>query len=220
MKLVRNIVVICAAALLASAAFAQGGQGGRGFGRMMGADPTGTFLLQRPDVQKDLNITDDQKTKLQALQEKARSDMTEIRQNANGDPQAMRDGMMKYMAQMQKDVAAVLTKDQATRLKEINIQLAGTTAATFPDVQKDLGLSADQIAKIKDLQSKQQEANMALFQKVRDQEITREEMQASMKKNTDTFNAEVGKILTDDQKAKLKTMGGKEFKQDTGGGGL
>lgn len=220
MKLLRNLLVVCAALVVASAAMAQGGggQGRQGFRMMGGGDSSGTMLLQRADVQKELAITDDQKTKLQGLQDKARDDMREIFQNANGDRDAMRQGMQKYMAQMQKDVAAILTKEQTARLKEINIQISGNRAATFPDIQKELGLSADQISKIKDLGTKQQEANQALFQKVQSQEITREELQDNMKKNNDTYDAEVGKILTDAQKAKLKTMGGKEFKQDNGGG--
>src|SRR5579862_1807097 len=221
MKSVRNLIVTCAALLLAVTAMAQGGggQGRGGFGRgMMGADPTGTMLLQRPDVQKELNINDDQKTKIAALQDKMRTDMRDVFQNSNGDQTAMREGMQKLMAQTGKDAQAILTKEQATRLKEVNIQLAGNQAATFPDVQKDLGLSDDQISKIKDLGAKQQEANMALFQKMRDQEITREELQTSMTKNTDTYKAELGKILTDAQRAKLKAMGGKEFKEDKGGG--
>jgi protein CpxP len=220
MKMLRNAIVICAALVLASAALAQGGGRGQGM-MMMGGDSSGTMLLQRADVQKDLGITDDQKSKLTAMQEKARTDMREIFQNANGDRDAMRAAFTKYAEQMKKDVGGVLTKEQTARLKEINIQLAGNSAAAFPDVQTALGLTADQIAKIKDLGTKQQEANGALMQKVQDGEMTREEVMAARTKNGETYKTEIGKILTDDQKAKLKTMGGKEFKADKpSGGGL
>ena len=54
MKSLRNLVVICAALVLAGSAMAQGG-GGRGQGRMGmfgGGDSSGLMLLQRADVQK------------------------------------------------------------------------------------------------------------------------------------------------------------------------
>jgi hypothetical protein len=51
----------------------------------------------------------------------------------------------------------------------------------------------------------------ALMQKMRDQELSREEMQEKMKKNGDIMNTELGKVLTDNQRAKLTEMGGKKF---------
>jgi Spy/CpxP family protein refolding chaperone len=180
-----------------------------------GGDPTGLMLLTRPDVQKELNLTDDQKTKLTAMQQKLMSDFMDLRQNSNGDREAMQAGFKKLGEQAQKDAAAILTKDQMARLKEVNIQLAGFGAAAWADVQKDLGLTADQIAKIKDLQAKQQEANRGLFQ---NQDMTMEEKQEAFKKNGDALNVEIGKVLTEPQKAKLKTMGGKEFKAEKDGG--
>jgi hypothetical protein len=207
--------------VLASAAMAQGG-GGRGQGmRMMGGgDSSGLMLLQRADVQKEIVVTDDQKSKLDAVRQKMMEDMRAQFQGGGGQPpdrEAMQKTMQTMMDNMKKEAEKILTKDQMTRLHELAIQIAGNNAATWADVQKEIGVTDDQKAKIKDLQSKQQEANQALFQKMRDQEITREELQDAMKKNTDSFNTELGKILTDAQKAKLKTMGGKEFKQDKSG---
>jgi len=81
-------------------------------------------------------------------------------------------------------------------------------------VQNDLKLSDDQIKQIKDLQTKQQAANASLFQKVRDGEIDRTEVQGMMTKNTDALKSAVDKVLTDDQKAQLKVLGGAKFEQD------
>jgi hypothetical protein len=58
---------------------------------------------------------------------------------------------------------------------------------------------------------------MALGQKMRDQEITREDFTAAMTKNNDTMKEELGKILTSAQADKLKTMGGKPFTADAPG---
>lgn len=189
--------------------------------RMGPSDSSGFQLLfgnrmqpARKDVQNDLKLTDDQKTKLADAQQKMQDGIREIMQNAGDDQEARQAAFQKYQENVKKDVLAILSKEQAARLRQINIQIAGNGAASFTDVQKDLGLTADQIAKIKDLQSKQRDAMMALFQKMRDQEITREEMQEASKKNSDALNTEIGKVLSADQKAKLKTMGGAEFKAD------
>lgn len=219
MKIVRNAIVVIAALALVSASLAQGGgQGRRGFGRGM-VEPTGMFLLMRKDVSDDLKITDDEKAKLTELRTKAFQDMRANQTSGERpDMASMQKMMTKMMESMSKDVEKILTKDQMTRLHEINVQLAGNQAATFPDVQKDLGLSADQISKIKDLQAKMTEANGSLVQKMMSQDITPEEGQTAMAKNGEALKTEIGKILTDKQRDQLKKMGGKEFKADTSGG--
>lgn len=219
MKMLRGMI-IAAVGCMAMLAVAQGGgRQGFGMGFMGGGDSSGIMLLQREDVKRDLKLSDDQKSKLTAQQDKARDDMREIFQNANGDRDQMQADMKKFFEKSQKDIAAILTKEQAARLKEINIQIAGNGAVLFPDVQKDLGLTDDQVTKIKDLQSKQRDAMQGLGEKMRNQELSFEEFQDAMKKNRDILNTEIGKVLTSDQKAKLKTMGGKEFKADADDGG-
>jgi len=177
-------------------------------------DSSGVFLLRREDVQGELKLTADQKSKLQAIQDGMRDKMREAFQNGGGggDREAMQATMKKMQEENQKEVFAVLDDTQKKRLKELAIQRMGNSAATNADLQKDLGVTDDQKAKIKDLQAKQQEAMQALFEKMRNQEIDREQMQASMTKNNEVFNTELGKILTDAQKQKIKDMGGKPFK--------
>ncbi len=180
----------------------------------------------RKDVQTDIVMTDDQKAKIQELSDKQRA----ARQaggggRGNGGGGGAAGGTFDLKAQEEaraqthKDLAAILNEGQMKRLGEILIQLQGNRAILNAEVQKSLGLSDDQIAKIKDLQSKQQEANRSLQEKVRSQEMTREEYQAAMQKNNTALNDELGKILTADQASKLKTMGGKEFKADPPAGG-
>ncbi len=120
---------------------------------------------------------------------------------------------------MDEAVNKILTADQHKRLKEIQIQLAGNLAATDKDVQKSLALTDDQRASIKRLQQQAQQANRSVFDKMRDGEIDRTTVGTSIKHNRDALNTEIGKILTDDQKAKLKAMSGKTFKQSVNQGG-
>lgn len=129
-----------------------------------------------------------------------------------------RAAMMKAAAERRektrKELLEIISETQLKRVDEIHIQEMGNSAIRQADVQKALGLSADQIEKIKDLDKKMGEANTALFQKLRNQEISQEDMRSSMTKNNEVMNAELGKILTADQAAKLKAMGGKPFTKE------
>jgi hypothetical protein len=220
---------LVAAALMVGALAAGQGQGqARGMGRRMGGFGGGnnsTFLLRRTDVQADLQLSADQKTKLDAL-------MTSMRGNrgnrgaggqggqGGGTPptdaerQARRAEMESQRAEMQKNVNAILTPAQTSRLKEISIQLSGNMAIMQDDVQSNLGLSVDQKAKVKSLQDKMSEASQSIFQKMQDNSITRDDAMKSFQKNGEVMKEELGKVLTRSQAEKLKSMGGAPFKAD------
>jgi hypothetical protein len=185
-----------------------------------GADATGMNLLRRADVATELKLTDDQKTKIQALQTQMQQDRRAAMQDAGDDQDARAKAMTKVTEGAQKQLGTILNADQTKRLHELNIQRAKNSAITFADVQKDLALTDDQKAKIKDLQQKQMAAMREMFQNG-GQGGDREAMQANMKKMQDTMDVELGKILTDDQKTKLKAMGGTAFtfKDAPAGGG-
>jgi len=231
-------MIICVA--LVGAQNGNGGGGGRGQGRGQGRGGFGQFgqrgggnnempLALRKDVKADLAVTDDQKTKLTELQTKQREARRGQggggRGNGNGgggaaagggqiDREALQKRMEEQRAQTHKDLAAILNEGQMKRLGEISIQLRGNRAIADADVQKALGLSDDQKAKIKDLQDKQGEANRAIFEKIRNQEISQDDARKSMENNNKALEAEFAKVLTADQTTKLKDMGGKPFKAD------
>lgn len=219
MKHVIKLIAISSLLVLVAIASAQGGGGGggrgqgRGFGRGMNNSPTG--VLNRADVQAEIKLTDEQKKKLQELRDKQQQEMRDMFQNAGGgmDRTEMQKMMQERQAKTDKETNAILTPEQQKRLYEVWIQIAGNRALLNDTVQKDLKLSDDQKKKIKDLQTKQQEAMQALMEKVRNQEIDRSQVQEINKKNDDAMNVELGKILTTDQAAKFKEMGGKPFKQ-------
>ncbi|MBV6458124.1 MAG: hypothetical protein HONBIEJF_01247 [Fimbriimonadaceae bacterium] len=232
MKNTLKALVVSAVLVLGAVAFAQdqgGGRGGRGGGfgmrGMQGRGGTPLALVNRTDVQADLNLTADQKSKLTALREKQQEEMRANMENMRGGG-GDREEMMKQFREMQekndKAVAAILTEEQNKRIREIWVQLNGNRAILDEKVQTELGFSAEQKTKVKDLQTKQQEAMQSLMERMRNQEIDRDQMREIQTKNSETMNTELGKVLTADQAAKLKTMGGKPFKateQPRGGGG-
>ena len=95
-----RLIALAAIFVVASAAFAQGGGAGGGGGQRGGQGRGGfgqrggmfqqseAMLLSRPDVQKDLKLTDDQKKSLQALQkemgDKMRAEFQGLGRGGNG----------------------------------------------------------------------------------------------------------------------------------------
>jgi hypothetical protein len=216
-KIILSIVVMMAAV----ASFAQGG-GGRQGGMMAGLQNNPLLLLTREDVQEDLGLNSDQKLKVAEYfaPDAMRERMMSVFQNSGMSFEDMRseegrkkmqDIMTKQMDSMKKEVESWLTPEQTKRVVEISLQVNGFRSILNKDVAKSLEITSAQQAKIDGLQKASGEAMQALMQKMRDQELSREEMQEKMKKNNDIMNVELGKVLTDNQRAKLTEMGGKKF---------
>ncbi len=207
--------------MAAVASFAQGG-GGRQGGMMAGLQNNPLLLLTREDVQEDLGLNSDQKLKVAEYfaPDAMRERMMSVFQNSGMSFEDMRseegrkkmqDIMTKQMDSMKKEVESWLTPEQTKRVVEISLQVNGFRSILNKDVAKSLEITSAQQAKIDGLQKASGEAMQALMQKMRDQELSREEMQEKMKKNNDIMNVELGKVLTDNQRAKLTEMGGKKF---------
>lgn len=217
----RIVAMTALAGLVISAAFAQRGMG-RGFG-----DSSGVMLLQRTDVRADLKLTDEQKDKLTALQDEAQQEMQAMFQRnrgnggggggrGNGPSAEQQAAMKKFFDEQKAKVAKILDAGQMKRLREINIQMAGNSAAAWEDVQKELGLSETQVASIKDVQKKQRDEMRAMFEKMRagGERPDPETMRATRKQMTEKTNSAIGAVLTDKQKDKLKELGGAKFEAD------
>ncbi|MEJ5170981.1 MAG: hypothetical protein WHU10_08335 [Fimbriimonadales bacterium] len=202
----------------------RGGMFGGGMGMGMGSG----FMLMRQDVQNDLKLTAEQKSKLEAINQKYREQMRSRMGSPGGGPggpggdwQARMEEFRKMAEAQDKEINQVLTPQQQQRLKEIRIQLMGPMALMDKDIQKQLGLTSQQVSKLEELQRKAGEANMSLFQKMRDGSVTREQAQQAMQNNQKALETESMRVLTPDQQAKLKAMRGAEFKrQDPPGGGF
>ncbi len=218
------IVTVCALALSASLAVAQGPgpggqrQRGQGAGMGMGQGPLLAIgLLQRPDVQKELNLTDEQK---QTLAEK----LSGLRQQPGqrgerrerGD---QRRGGGDQRADQQRIAGAikeVLNDKQFERFQQLVLQRAGPSAIAGPDVAKQLSLTEKQQTEIRDIQRASGEKARAAMQEARgDREAMRgirEKMQASR----EAAGKQILGLLTAEQQKKWKSLLGKPFKFETG----
>lgn len=231
-KLTLTLGVAVATLALIAGSYAQGGGGARGQGRAFGGGMMGaggqslSQLLSRSDVQADLQVTAEQKKKIDEANQKAREEMQgrmEEMRGGGGDPQAMREAMEKFRKDQDTKVLAVLTSEQQKRLKEISIQLRGNRALLDAEVQKELGLSPEQKQKIKRLQDQQAEQMQNMMEEMRGGGGDREGMREKMQQMQTKMVEDLGKILTPEQAEKLKQMGGKAFKATEqprrGGGG-
>ncbi|MBS1719516.1 MAG: hypothetical protein JST35_03610 [Armatimonadetes bacterium] len=217
MKSLRTLLLGIFVAASTVVALAQGG-GMRMMGGQGGGSPL--MLLQRNDVKKDLALTDDQISKLESLQQKMMEEMRSMFQGGGGgDREAMRKKMTEMMTAMEKEANGILDAKQQGRLKEIHLQFLGNRAISTPAYQKELKVTDAQLAKIKELNDKSREAMSSIREKMQSGEITREELMEIMKKNNEAMDKELGKIMTDEQKALLTKMQGRKFERDPDEGG-
>jgi hypothetical protein len=233
---IQKFLGVVAIALVASFAVAQqGGRGqGRGFGQGRGQGEL--QLLQRKDVQADLGLTSDQVDKLADMAEKARPQRGQGGggQGGNGQGGERRQGggqgggqqmtdeerakraeeMRARRETQRKEILTIISEAQMKRVEEIGVQIQGNNAILQAEIQKALGMDDDQVAKVRELQSKQRDAMTSLFEKMRNQELSQEDFRATSQKNNEIMKVELGKILRKEQADKLKAMGGKAFKAD------
>ncbi len=106
----------------------------RGPGLMGGM--SGAMLLQSEQVQKELKITEAQKTKLQELSEKVRSEIRDLMsgmQNLSQEErrkkfEEMQPEMEKRTETLRKEIATILNPKQVKRWRQIELQQQGATA--------------------------------------------------------------------------------------------
>jgi Spy/CpxP family protein refolding chaperone len=198
--MLRKSIFLCAVLLSASAvAFAQGqGQGrqrgprgggpmGMGFGGGMFSGAMGkVFLLQNPQIQKELELTAEQKEKLQGLQ----ADFGFGGNRGNRENPPSREEMRQRAEKLDGEIKEILLPNQMERLNQIRVQLMGPAAFQDPDVAKDLGISEDQQKKMTTL---------------------RDEFMKDFQKK---LMEHIAAALTPEQKAKFEKLIGEKFDLD------
>ena len=155
-------LAIGVAALWSTSVLAQGPGGGRRGGR----GGFGGNLLEDPQVQKELELLDDQVEQLKEVNEKVRSQMMEMfREMRNVPREEMRErfaGLREKITEIRdKELSTVLLPDQLKRLKQIEFQQqfsrGGGRTLENPQLMERLGLSDEQIEKIRQLSEQAQE---------------------------------------------------------------
>jgi len=172
-------------------------------------------VLPMPTVQEEMNLSEDQKTKIKEAADKARAAMRElfagVRDLSPEERQAKIEEVSKKMEakteETKKVFEGILLPKQLARLKGISLQMAGISALVDKDVQQDLKLSDDQVAKIKtatdDLMKKNSE--------MRSEGADPSTLGPKLHQLRMDFEKQVMEALTADQKASLEKMKGAKF---------
>jgi Spy/CpxP family protein refolding chaperone len=206
-KLVLSVFALALVAAVASPALAQPPGGGRGFGGGM----SGMMLLGQKSVQEDLKLSDDQIKKVQEYNQKALAGFRDLQGLSQEERTKKLEDSRK---EGEKFLADTLKPEQAKRLKEISFQQAmklGMGAVlNNQEYAKDLNLTDEQKDKIKamgeDARKFREELGIQRGQRPTEEQ---QKKQADFRKGQDE---KYSKMLTEDQKAKLKTLAGAEFK--------
>lgn len=109
------------------------------------------ILLGIGGVRTDLDLTSQQKTRLNAIRKELRSNARAIVNNAQSSrPQELTTDqrLFSLIDRNNAEALAVLTPDQVDRFHEIQNRILGFTMLVSPKVQKQLGLSAAQVRSI------------------------------------------------------------------------
>ncbi len=212
----RWIVAGFMAMVLVSGALAQQGQPqrprlrqgeqGLAFGRMWGGAAISGMLLNRADVQRELNLTEQQKAKINEMQQAQRLAMQELR---NLPPEERRQRMQEI--RQKNDPTSVLNEGQKKRLKELELQWLGPMALMNPEVAKEVGLTAEQQSKIQGLVREQ-------MQQMRGQFQGGGQPGANLEQARQQLENRILDLLTPAQRQKWQQMQGKPFQFEGGRG--
>lgn len=198
-------LALLASVVIAGSASAQGrGFGGRGgFGAAGGA-----MLLRMPEVQAELKLSDEQKTKLSEMFAQQRGG----RQGGGQFQGLSREERQRQMAERrearQKQLAAVLNADQLKRYRQLELQQQGMAALARTEVQDELKLTADQKSKIEGALREQSEAMREARQSAAGDRNTMRSKTAEVRRQTE---GKLNAILTEEQKTQWKAMLGAPF---------
>ena len=230
-----RIAAVLAGLLLAAPAlsFAQGPGGGRGgFGGGFGGRGGGGIsgLLRMEEVQKEISVTDEQKAELTKISEAGRGaggpggfdreafqKLTEEERNKRLEE--MRKEGEERTKKSDEAVKALLKPEQWTRLSELRVQRDGVRALSREEVQKQLTLTEEQIAKVKSLTDAQNAGGFGGGQNFQDMsEEERRKLFEEMQAKREAFEKDMAAVLTEEQKATWTKMQGAKFEFPQRGG--
>lgn len=208
----------------------QGGAGA-GFGGGFGGQQTGPQLLAIAEVQKELGISDEQKSKLEAV-------VNDLREQSRGafnfqDLQNLKeDEREKKLAEFRKkaeelgkkateSIGKILDAKQNERFGQLQLQREGIGAIVRDEVADKLKLSKEQREKLTKIQEESRSAQRGGGNFGQLSEAERTELATKMREAREKRTTDMLAVLTADQKGSWEKMVGAkfEFPQPRGFGG-
>lgn len=207
-----TVAAVAIAAAMTQVAGAQPGEGrgGRGFGRggFGGFLISSVRLATADEVQSALNLSDEQKEKVAAINEQLGKDIRALfQQGASG-----REQMQKLNQDASAKLAEVLDETQQKRLMGISIQVHGAAALSEPAVAKELNITDDQKTKLVEVRDEIRQA----LRDARDEleGLSREEARAKFGEMRAEADKKLLAALTTEQQAQLEALKGEPVEID------
>lgn len=178
------------------------GKGGKGGFGGRGGFGSPTALLENKDVQKDLKLDTKQVAKVEELG-KAYKEKTADLKGKEGFAKSQ-----EVRTEIKKEVDALLTADQAKRVKQLQLRQRGASAILSKEVSEELKITDDQKTKIEETLKGVREKRSELFKGFKD------DKEGTTKKLADLSNetlATVVKGLTADQQKTYNQLIGPAF---------
>lgn len=215
----KRLMVLLGVLALTATVFAQPGPGGpgarqpRGMGFGMGFGMGGGLgLLMMPEVQKELNLSEQQLQQIQQLMTQQREQMQPLMQQMrNATPEQRQKLMEQVMQKWDEALGKVLQPSQKARLRELQLQAQGPSALARPDVAKELNLSEEQRKKIGDILAQYGQKQMQLWQQGRGPNVDRQALMQEVQQLRQQMDKELLAVLTAQQQEQWKKMHGKPF---------
>jgi Spy/CpxP family protein refolding chaperone len=168
--------------------------------------PPALVLLAQPSVQQELKLSDEQIKKVGDAVAQDREEFRKIREL----PRDQREPKFAELFETsRKQTRAIVTPEQAHRLRQIVWQQEGGLAFCHPHVAKELQLSAEQKEKIKAIQKETREALKNYWMENAPQ--NRAQVFSKRKELHDDAAAKMMALITPEQKAKWQEMIGEPF---------
>jgi Spy/CpxP family protein refolding chaperone len=124
------------------------------------------MMLKNPSIQNELKLTPAQRKQVKdympGMYRMAPGKAPSAPKNAAEMQKQFRESMAKYEADERK-ILATLTPAQKARLKQISLQMHGISAVGIPEVAKEVGLTADQVAKVRAIEQTEMTAMRKLY---------------------------------------------------------
>jgi transcription termination factor NusB len=231
MRWIQACMVAGLAAAMVGPAMAQrpdgqrGGRGGFPGGGFGGGQTTVFSALRAEAVQKELAITEDQKTKLSELGDKVSTARREAYSGfgGGGGERPSREEMEKRTAEIREKtdkinadnkpaLAAILSADQMTRLEQIVLQVKGAEALNEKDLQAKLMVTEEQKGKLASITKEFGDKISATIQRPEGGQFDREAFRAGMEKReaiAKERDAALVAVLTPAQAEQLDMLKGK-----------
>ncbi len=140
------VAILAATIVLSPAQVSEAQRRGRGGMRL--GNVSAVFLLQLPEVQAELKLTDDQKAKAADVLTKLADGRSEVIANVAKESHQRGQKIAALAEQASKDVQALLDETQRKRLQQLLLQVNGPNELENKEVQAALHLTDEQKTKL------------------------------------------------------------------------